>query len=440
MFARTRLGRALVALALTSSPVACAAPRPAPVAAPVAAPPSPAIAASAVSSRRAAPPIAFPSATPAEARLDAAALAVLVERGAETHSDAVLVLRDGKLVVDERYGREAGPIETMSMTKTLVALAIGKLLDLGLLASIDEPMWRFYPEWRQGKKQQITVRHLLEQTSGLQADRSTEEIYASPDFVKLALAAELVSDPGTKFFYNNKAVNLLAGVVKIASKRRLDVFMREEIFGPMGIVDGGWTLDEAGNPHAMSGAKLAPIALAAIGQMMLDGGRFAGRSIASASWIAAMTTPSPRSAQYGLLTWVDAERSFVLDDGVFDAWKKGGLEPAFIAKLRPLKDRVFRPGEDYLGTIAATLGGERNQTLESWYDHTWRRGLPDAHALPGKPIGFHLDGYLGQYVFVIPSARLVAVRMRRFREAEGDDRRFGFDDFGKRVRALVASP
>ena len=333
-----------------------------------------------VETRRAVEPISFAHATPAEAGLDAAALATLVERGKETHSDALVVLRDGKLVLDERYGHEDGAIETMSMTKTLVALAVGRLVDLGLLASIDEPVWHFYPEWRQGKKQEITVRHLLEQTSGLQANRTTEEIYQSPDFVRLALAAELTTDPGTIFFYNNKAVNLLAGIVQIASKRRLDVFAREELFGPMGIDDVGWSLDKAGNPHAMSGIQLRPIELAAIGQMMLDGGRWRGRQIVSTAWLAKMTSPSPKAPQYGLLTWIDTERSFVLDDGVFDAWKKGRLEsPAFIAKLRPLKDRVFKtPGDDFfaarsrrpsaarrsrrssLGTI--TLGGAASPT------------------------------------------------------------------------------
>ncbi|APR78372.1 Beta-lactamase class C [Minicystis rosea] len=388
-----------------------------------------------------APPIAkpppFERITAAEAGVDAAALEVLRRRGAETRSDAVIVLRDGKLVLDERYGHEDGPIETMSVSKSLVALVVGRLVDTGRIRSIDEPVHRFYPEWKQGKKEHVTVRHLLEQTSGLQANRTTEEIYASPDFVHLALSAELTTDPGTTFFYNNKAVNLLAGIAQIAGKKPLDLLAREELFGPLGIDEVGWDHDKAGNPHAMSGIQLRPLDLAKVGQMMLDGGRYQGRQIVSADWIRRTTTPSAKNDRYGFLTWIEHDASFVLDDSVFDAWKKAGLEPAFIAKILPLKDRVFAPNDDFFGAIAAAIGGEKKVALESWYDHTWRRGLPDARAIDKHQIGFRMDGYLGQVVVVFPEKHLVAVRMRRFREGEGDQREYQFGDFVKKVRALV---
>src|SRR5690606_13701260 len=81
---------------------------------------------------------------------------------------------------------------------------------------IDLPVHTYYPEWRDGVKSRITIRHLLDHTSGLRTDQGTGEIYASPDFVRLALDAEVTSEPGTVFFYNNKAVNLLAGIVERA--------------------------------------------------------------------------------------------------------------------------------------------------------------------------------------------------------------------------------
>jgi CubicO group peptidase (beta-lactamase class C family) len=50
------------------------------------------------------------------------------------------------------------------------------------------------------RKRNITVRHLLSHTSGLEDKPTTQEIYASPDFVQFALAADVASDPGSKFF------------------------------------------------------------------------------------------------------------------------------------------------------------------------------------------------------------------------------------------------
>lgn len=94
-------------------------------------------------------------------------------------------------------------------------------MTLGKLTSIDEPVHAFFPEWRQGRKRDITVRMLMEHTSGLQnVPMTTLEIYPSPDFVQLALCAELDAEPGTTFAYNNKAVNLLAGIVERADDER----------------------------------------------------------------------------------------------------------------------------------------------------------------------------------------------------------------------------
>jgi CubicO group peptidase (beta-lactamase class C family) len=141
----------------------------------------------------------------------------------------------------------------------VVSLAVGLLLDEGRIKSLDQPVSDFYPEWRQGAKRRITIRHLLTHTSGLQnAQHTSEEIYPSGDFVQLALAAELTSEPGTAGAYNNKAVNLLAGVVEQASGQKLDAYLRERLFTPLGIVAFEWSRDDAGNPHAMSGLQIRP--------------------------------------------------------------------------------------------------------------------------------------------------------------------------------------
>ena len=84
----------------------------------------------------------------------------------------------------------------MSATKSIVSLAIGRLIDSGKITSLDQPVSDFYPEWKQGRKKLITVRHLLNHTSGIQNPPITTEIYASPDFVQLALAAELCRRAG----------------------------------------------------------------------------------------------------------------------------------------------------------------------------------------------------------------------------------------------------
>jgi CubicO group peptidase (beta-lactamase class C family) len=239
------------------------------------------------------------------ASIDESALAALVERAGKLDTDALVVWHDGVPVLERWFDGKPRRFESMSVTKSVVSMAIGRLVETGRIRSLDEPVSTWYPEWRQGRKRSITLRHVLTHTSGLQNERlATAEIYGSPDFVQLALCAEVVDPPGQKFAYNNKATNLLAGLVQRISGKRLDVLLKEELFGPLKITDIGWTLDPAGNPHAMSGLQIRPADLAKLGQVMLDRGRWQGEPLLSAEWVEEATRPSEANAEYGQLWWM----------------------------------------------------------------------------------------------------------------------------------------
>ncbi len=186
--------------------------------------------------------------------IDPKALKALRDKAEQTHSDALLVIRDGKVVIEEYFGKPKGPIYLASAGKSLTALAIGKLIDQGKIRSLDQPICELFPEWKQGRKRLITVRHLLNHTSGLQNEPNASLELEPPPFgrvpslVKLGLAAELTTAPGETFAYNNKGYALLAGVIEQASGKRMDVFFGEEFFEPMGIKDFGWIRDGKSTP------------------------------------------------------------------------------------------------------------------------------------------------------------------------------------------------
>src|SRR5690606_32950435 len=173
--------------------------------------------------------------------LNKAALDAIIQGSERTGTDALVILKDGKVAYKNYFGKSEKPIEAMSATKSIVGLAIGLLIDHGHLKSLDVPVSDIYPEWRQGKKRLITVRHLLDHTSGIQnLANAGVEVETSPDVVHLARAAELDDEPGTKFSYNNKATNLLAGIVEKASGLKLDAFLKKHLFDQIGIGDVSW--------------------------------------------------------------------------------------------------------------------------------------------------------------------------------------------------------
>src|SRR5690606_40658603 len=94
-------------------------------------------------------------------------LTLLLDAAREHHTDQLAVVWRGE-AREWCFSDADGPLHVQSVTKSVVNLIVGRLVTLGHLGSIDEPVHRLYPEWRQGRKRLITVRKLLEHTSGLQ--------------------------------------------------------------------------------------------------------------------------------------------------------------------------------------------------------------------------------------------------------------------------------
>jgi CubicO group peptidase (beta-lactamase class C family) len=392
-----------------------------------------------------------PRRTPAEAGVDAAALERLLVAARAAKSDAIAIVVDGALVCEEYFDRpRPEPIELMSCTKSVVSLLVGILIDERKIASLDAPIATWYPEWKEGPKAAITVRHVLAHVSGLATKPTTEEIYASDDFVKLALEADLADPPATRFVYNNKAVNLLAGVIAKASGQPMDEFARERLFDPLGIPEFGWTKDRSGNPHGMAGLQLATLDFARLGQLLLEGGEWEGERIVSRDWLAASMAPAfpqlgASARRCGLLWWLERDGGAISwDDALIESWKKAGGSKLLLQVGDELRGKkctgidearaLLRPAVSKVSTAA---GGEAVDG--SWFDlEVSQRNVPFWNEEPGPVVAWRADGYLGNYLVVCPSKKLVAVRQRRYPNdpRERDDPRNAMPDFTRLALAL----
>lgn len=113
-------------------------------------------------------------------------LSKLLTKAEQTNSDTIIIYKDNKLVTEKYFsiGKEDVQIESMSCTKSIVALTVVCLLTDKLIYSLDIPVSNYFPEFKQGQKQFITLRHLVNMTSGMQNNPNASiEIYPSPDFV-----------------------------------------------------------------------------------------------------------------------------------------------------------------------------------------------------------------------------------------------------------------
>jgi len=208
----------------------------------------------------------------------------LVETASGNLTSGLVLRVDGQLAGEWLRDGQSRPIEAMSVTKAVVNLIFGRLYTLGRIDSLDKPVHEFFPDWSEGRQSKITLHHLLNHTSGLDPAMPTRDLYQSGDFVRFALDAPMQADPGTEVSYNNNAPNLLAAIAEDLAGEPLDEFLAGDLFGKLGISEFGWSRDQAGNPHGMSGLQIHPRDLARLGQLALDRGSWNNGQLIDDEW------------------------------------------------------------------------------------------------------------------------------------------------------------
>ena len=372
--------------------------------------------------------------------VDPTRLGQLLDSARATHSDAFVVLRNGRVIAEWYSDSNRAPIQTMSATKSIVGLAVGRLLHDRQLDSLGQPVSTLYPEWRQGRKRAITIRQLLNHTSGLQdVPGDGPEIAPAPDAIQLALAGELMADPGALWFYSNKATNLLAGVVERASGKPLDRYIEDALLRPLCITESKWEFrDSSGNPYAMAGLALRARDLAKVGQMMLDGGSWNGTTVLPRHWVEASVTASqPFEPRYGLMWWIDTEwAATTVDSSLLRTWREAGVAREVVDRVAPLAGRRFVGGE-WRSALDSALGFPpgSGQGMFRLAEATRQRGVPMRRVVAGPVTGYNANGSLGQWLVVMPAERIVIARQVRRRP--GLTQRDTFSDLPDVARRLL---
>ncbi len=194
-----------------------------------------------------------PSTTPGaqKSRLGKSIDGYLTRCEANGWSGAVLVAKDGKVVLAQGYGmadREAGRkvgadtlFEIASATKPFTACAIMKLVEQSRLG-LDDPISKHLPGVP-ADKQDITIRHLLTHTSGMPRSAAGGRGEDLDRAVAGYLGVARSRASGAVCEYWNGGYALLAGVVEVASGKSYTEYCEEHIFGPAGMEDTGFAGD-----------------------------------------------------------------------------------------------------------------------------------------------------------------------------------------------------
>ena len=245
----------------------------------------------------------LPRQEPSELGVDAAALeAALDNAGGLDNIRSLVVVRAGS-VVGERYwvGDASTRHNVHSVTRGVMSLLIGVAVDRGLISSVDEPIADYLPADYlplDVDKRDITIRHLLTMTSGLEWDEN-DDWFAwslSSDPVRFILSRPLTSAPGERFNHSTAACHLLSAILQEATGTDVLDFAESTVFNRLGIHDAIWQKDPTGLRYGGHGLMLRTEDSARLGLLMLGNGTWEGHRLVAAKWIRQSSGEKSRSA------------------------------------------------------------------------------------------------------------------------------------------------
>jgi CubicO group peptidase (beta-lactamase class C family) len=192
----------------------------------------------------------------------------LAER--ELFSGAALVAWHGQALFNGAWGlasrewnvpnRVDTRFDLGSINKSFTQIAIGQLASARKL-SLDDTIADHLPDYPNGDvARKVTIRHLLEHTSGLgdiftdEYFRSSKALYRSPaDFFPLFASAPLQFDPGTRSAYSNAGYMVLGAIIEAASGETYDAYVVRHLFQPAGMADSGFFAKDEPVPNVAVG-------------------------------------------------------------------------------------------------------------------------------------------------------------------------------------------
>lgn len=227
---------------------------------------------------------------------------VLARWDRDEHPDlrGVVVLRDGQPIV-ERYYNGAEPDELhdiRSAGKGVTALLVGIAVDRGAIRSVDDSVAQYWTAAADSAIGAVPLRDVLTMRSGLAAfdedpaSPGNEDLMdASPDPLAFVRTVPRADPPGSRYRYNSVTAYAAGVVVAEATGAKMSDFAERRLFTPLGITRWRWDTDAGGVTKGQGNLWLTTRDLAAIGEMVRNGGHSRGQRVVSTRWIADMLAP-----------------------------------------------------------------------------------------------------------------------------------------------------
>lgn len=242
-----------------------------------------------------------------------------------------IALANQEEVILEHHFVQVHSRNIYSHTKSFMSTAAGIALKEGAL-TLEDPLVKYFPEKvpevHQKLLREIRFSHLLTMSSGFgKAYLMIEDRRKGvglPDYLEYMMSRPVLKKPGTEFDYSTADSHLAGLMLSKAVGMRLDVYLYEKLFQPLGIGYPIWECDPQGNVNGGSGLFLNITDMMKLGQLYLADGMWKGERLLGSLWIKEATrkqidTPGGDSwnCGYGYQFWMMPQEGAYRADGAY---------------------------------------------------------------------------------------------------------------------------
>ena len=223
------------------------------------------------------------------------------------NTQALLIVYQGQLI-GEWYGpgyNKDSLATSWSVAKSFLSVLFGIAIDQGLLASLDETVGQYLPEWADDSRGSITIRQLLQMQSGLST--IDEDIYSEADQLAYALNRDLADSP--TWTYANSDSMVLGRILEMVTSMDTEAFARQELFEPIGMSSAVWWRDFSGQPLTYCCIDATPRDFARFGLMATRLGAWRDSRVISSEFLDESYEPQEDAYWYGLHWWTYADEN-----------------------------------------------------------------------------------------------------------------------------------
>jgi CubicO group peptidase (beta-lactamase class C family) len=247
------------------------------------------------------------------------------------HLAGIIVLERGRIRL-ERYALGFSATQrwtSFSLAKSFTSTLLGSALHDGSIHSLDDPLVRYIPAFKNSAYATVTVRQLASMTSGIRWNEDYTDPHSDvaqmynhpgaagiPRLIAYMATLPRAYPPGTHWAYNTGEADLLGILLQKATGRSLAAYLAEKIWKPYGMAADAYWLKDATDGLDTGGSGLSARLrdYARMGQFLLDGGIIHKQAVLAPHWLLEATakhhdTDTP-GIGYGYQWWTYAHGSY----------------------------------------------------------------------------------------------------------------------------------